>query len=99
MGRSVYRQIGAERAAEWEEKGHKRRHFFAHRLFQLPKCGPDGYKVAHRMCGEEELDHHWQLLLYADPALVERFPRALFFDDDLIWHEQHFGRPGQVASA
>ena len=99
MGWSVFRQIGAERADEWEEKGHKRRHFFAHRLFQLPKCGPDGYKVAERMCGEQELDHHWQLLLYADPALVERFPRALFFDDDLIWHGQHFGRPGQVASA
>ena len=99
MGRSVFRQIGAERAAEWEEKGHKRRHFFAHRLFQLPKCGPDGYKVAQRMCGERELDHHWQLLVYADPALVERFPRALFFDDDLIWHQQQFGRPGQVASA
>ena len=99
MGRSAFRQIGAERATEWEEKGHKRRHFFAHRLFQLPKCGPDGYKVAQRMCGEQELDHHWQLLLYADPALVERFPGALFFDDDLIWHGQHFGRPGQVASA
>ena len=99
MGRSAFRQIGAERAAEWEEKGHGRRHFFPHRLFQLPKCGPDGYRIAERMCGEQQLDHHWQLLLYADPTLVERFPRALFFDDDLIWHQQHFGRPGQVASA
>jgi hypothetical protein len=51
------------------------------------------------MCGERDLDRHWQLLLYADPALVEQFPRSLFFDDDLIWHQQHFGRPGQVASA
>jgi hypothetical protein len=99
MGRSVFRQIGADRAAEWEEKGHRRRHFFAHRLFQLPKCGPDGYKIAEWMCGEQELDHHWQLLLYADPALVERFPRELFFDDDLGWHRQHFGRLGQLASA
>ena len=99
MGRSAFRQVSAERAAEWVEKGHKRRHFFAHRLFQLPKCGPDGYRIAERMCGETDLNHHWQLLLYADPALVERFPRALFFDDDLVWHQQHFGRPGQVASA
>jgi hypothetical protein len=99
MGRSAFRQIGAERAAEWEEKGHKRRHFFAHRLFQLPKCGPDGYRIAQRMCGEQKLGRHWQLLLYADPALVDQFPRELFFDHDLIWHGQHFGRPGQVASA
>jgi hypothetical protein len=99
MGLSDFRQIGAERAAEWEEKGHRRRHFFAHRLFQLPKCGPDGYRIAERMCGERDLNRHWQLLLYADPALVKQFPRSLFFDDDLIWHQQHFGRPGQVASA
>jgi hypothetical protein len=99
MGRSAFRQIGAERAAEWEEKGHRRRHFFAHRLFQLPKCGPDGYKIAARLCGERTLDYHWQLLLFADPALVQRFPRELFFDDDLIWHQQHLGRAGQVASA
>jgi hypothetical protein len=99
MGRSAFRQIGAERAAEWEQKGHRRRHFFAHRLFQLPKCGPDGFKLAQAMLGEHELDSHWQVLLYADPELVERFPRELFFDSEVLWHQQHFGRPGQVASA
>lgn len=99
MGRSAFRRVGAERADEWVEKGHKRRHFFAHRLFQLPKCGPDGYKLAERMFGERELGRHWQLLVQADPELVERFPRELFFDDDLLWHQQHLGRPGQVASA
>ena len=52
MGRSAFRQIGAERADEWVAKGHRRRHFFAHRLFQLPKCGPDGYKLAQAMCGD-----------------------------------------------
>jgi hypothetical protein len=99
MGRSAFRQIGAERADEWVDKGHKLRHFFAHRLFQLPKCGPDGFKLAGRMCGEQALEDHWQLLVHADAALVERFPRELFFDDELLWHQQHFGRPGQVASA
>ncbi len=98
MGRSAFRQIGADRAAEWEEKGHRRRHFFAHRLFELPKCGPDGFKLARAMLGAKDLDCHWQLLVFADGALAGRFPRELFFDDDVLWHQQHFGRPGQVAS-
>jgi hypothetical protein len=98
MGQSAFRQIGGERADEWVAKGHRQRHFFAHRLFQLPKCGPDGFKLARAMCGAEELDQHWQLLVFADRALTDRFPRELFFDDDLLWHQQHLGRPGQVAS-
>jgi hypothetical protein len=51
------------------------------------------------MWGLHGLPAHWQLALYADPPLIEDFPRELFFDDDLIWHQQHFGRPGQVATA
>lgn len=99
MGRSTFREIGAERADEWVAKGHKQRHFFAHRLFQLPKCGPDGFLLARAMCGAKKLDRHWQLLVFADEALVDRFPRDLFFDNDVLWHQQHLGRPGQVASA
>src|SRR3954470_7741654 len=99
MGPAAFRQIGADRAAEWVDRGHRLRHFFPHRLFQLPKCGPDGFKLAERMCGERQLDRHWQLLVQADAALVERFPSELFFDRELLWHQQHFGRPGQVASA
>lgn len=91
--------IGVERAGEWVAKGHKLRRFFPHRLFVLPKCGPDGYRVAQAMWGLEDLEAHWQLLLYADPGLIRDFPTRLFFDDDLIWHQQHFGRPGQVATA
>ena len=51
------------------------------------------------MCGITDVTAHWQQLLYADPALISNFPRELFFDDDLIWHQQHFGRAGQVATA
>jgi hypothetical protein len=98
MGQSAFRQVVAERADEWAAMGHRHRHFFAHRLFQLPKCGPDGFKLARAMHGTEDLDHHWQLLVFADDALAGRFPRELFFDDDVLWHQQHFGRPGQVAS-
>ncbi len=99
IGETTFREIGAERAGEWVAKGHKLRHFFAHRLFHLPKCGPDGYRVARAMCGSEDLGAHWQLLVYADPGVVSKFPTELFFDDDLIWHQQQFGLPGQVATA
>jgi len=97
--RTIFRQIDANRAAEWLAKNHKLRHFFPHRLFSLPKCGPDGYRLAQAMWGLDTLEAHWQLLMYADSALIEDFPRELFFDDDLIWHQQHLGRWGQVASA
>lgn len=94
-----FRHVGGDRGAEWVAKGHRRRHFFAHSLFQLPKCAPDGYRVAQAMWGLSDLSAHWQLLLYADPVLLEGLPEELFYDDDLIWHQQHFGRPGQVATA
>jgi peptidoglycan/xylan/chitin deacetylase (PgdA/CDA1 family) len=41
----------------------------------------------------------WELVLYADGECLEGFPRDLFFDRDLIWHQQHFGLLGQVATA
>src|SRR5947209_5720303 len=99
MSAAAFRTIGAEHADEWVSKGHRLRHFFAHRLFHLPKCAPDGYRVAQAMCGLSDIGAHWQLLAYADPDIIERFPHELFFDDDLLWHQQHFGRPGQVATA
>jgi hypothetical protein len=51
------------------------------------------------MWGLDDLGAHWQLLMYCDQNIVEQFPSELFFDDDLVWHQQHFGRPGQVATA
>src|SRR4051812_42492268 len=96
---SAFREIGADREDEWVARGHLRRHFFAHRVHQLPKCGPDGFLLAERMCGIADPAAMWELVLYADPALLDEFPAELFFDDDLIWHRQQFGRPGQVATA
>lgn len=94
-----HREITAARADEALAKGYQRRHFFPHRLYFLPKCGPDGFKLAEAMCGTADPAACWEIVLYADPALLDGLPPALFFDDDLIWHQQHFGRPGQVASA
>jgi len=30
---------------------------------------------------------------------MDEFPEELFFDNDIIWHQEHFGKPGQIASA
>lgn len=93
-----YREIVAGRAGEALAKGYPTRHFFPHRLYHLPKCGPDGFRLAEAMCGATDPAACWEIVLYADPSLLADLPAELFFDDDLIWHQQHFGRPGQVAS-
>lgn len=87
-----------ERVAEWVARGHPRRHFFPHRVHQLPKCGPDGFRLASWMAGEREPAAMWQLVLHAGPPVLTEFPAELFFDDDLQWHRQQFGMPGHVAS-
>ncbi|MDQ5821150.1 MAG: hypothetical protein M3540_06900 [Actinomycetota bacterium] len=93
-----YREIAAARRDEFVAKGFKQRHFFPHRVYHLPKCGPDGFRLAERMCGRSEPDQLWEIVLYADSSLLADLPRELFFDDDLLWHQQHFGRLGQVAA-
>jgi hypothetical protein len=95
----TFREFGPERAEEFAARGHRPRHFFPHRLAHLPKCGPDGLEIATSMCGETDPGRLWELVLYAAEPVVERFPRELFFDDELSWHRQQFGRPGQVATA
>ena len=39
-----------------------------------------------------------EVIIYAQPSVISEFPLDLFFDDDVIWHQQHFGKPGQVAT-
>jgi hypothetical protein len=92
-------EITAERRDEYVARGHMPRRFFPHRAHHLPKCGPDGFKLAQRMCGVEDPGAMWEVLLYAAPEIVAAYPEDLFFDDDLVWHRQQFGRPGQIASA
>lgn len=94
-----FREVAAERADEFVAKGHKRRHFFPHRIYHLPKCGPDGLKLAAAMCGVDDPAAMSEIVLYADEATLVEFPPDLFFDDDVVWHQQQFGRPGQVATA
>ena len=79
-------------------RGFRRSHAFPHRVVRLPKAGPDGYKLAKRMCGDVHPDQLWELVLYALPPALDGLPDELFFDDDIVWHQQQFGLPGQIAS-
>lgn len=94
-----WRAVGAERGPELVAAGHRERGVFPHRVLFLPRPGPDGFKLARRMCGPLEAASFWELLLFADEAALADLPRELFFDDDLIWHRQHLGRAGHVAVA
>jgi hypothetical protein len=94
----VVRDMGPDRLSEFMARGHKERHFFPHRLVRLPKAGPDGYKLAERMCGKVNAAQLWEIVLYALPPVGDEFPTELFFDDEVVWHQQQFGLPGQVAT-
>src|SRR5262249_12878654 len=50
-------------------------------------------------CGITNPNALWEIVLYGFGAAVDSFPEELFFDPDLIWHQQHGGRRGQIASA
>jgi hypothetical protein len=98
-GISAFGELGMEREAEFLSKGIAKRYFFPHRTYYLPKCGPDGLKLALRMCGHAALDRMWEVVIYALSPVVDRFSSELFFDKELIWHEQQFGKKGQIATA
>lgn len=87
------------RADEFFALGQPRRRFFPHRVHRLPKCGPDGFLLAEEMCGIDDPAAMTELVLFADEELLHGLPQELFFDDDVIWHQQQFGLPGQIASA
>jgi hypothetical protein len=80
-------------------RGYKRRHFFPHSVLTLPRAGPDGLLAIREAAGIDQPDGLWELILYAEPPVVDEFPRELFFDRDLAWHQQHFGKVGQIATA
>jgi hypothetical protein len=96
---STFREITENRRGDFFNRGCNERYFFSHKISYFPKCGPDGYKLAYRMCGESDPNKHWEVVLHAISPVVDEFPNELFFDDDLIWHQQQFGEIGQIATA
>ena len=91
--------ISRARGHEFEEKGHRRRHFFAHNLYHLPKCAPDAFKLGERMCDRSDPGAHWELLMCAEESELAGLPADLFDDSEVLWHGQQFGLPGQIAWA
>jgi len=99
QGSVLFREISQERLTEFLSRGYKQRHFFPHRIYFLPKCGPEGFKLAKRMCGVTDPDKSWQINLYGASPIIDEFPLDLFFDAELMWHQQQFGQKGQVGTA
>ncbi len=96
---SLFRTVGADRAAEYRERGFHRRHFFAHRAYYVPRAGPDGLQLAKAMYGVSDPARLKQVLVFAGDEARAGIPPELFFDDDLVWHRQQLGLPGLVAGA
>jgi len=96
---SKFREIMPDRCGEFKDQGLLGRHFFPHRCYYLPKCGPDGLKMSQRMCGIADPNASWEAVLYATGSAAREFPADLYFDDEVVWHRQQFGRVGQVATA
>lgn len=88
----------AESRHRFLDAGYLARHFFPHQLRCLPRPGPDGARLARWMCGVREPGELWQIVMHATPPVIDEFPDELFFDAELLWHQQHLNRTGQVAS-
>ncbi|HXJ84922.1 MAG TPA: hypothetical protein VMS64_40295 [Candidatus Methylomirabilis sp.] len=96
---SRFREVVPERLSEFLRKGFKARHFFPHRLYYLPRAGSDGMQLARSIYGVSDARRLRQVLLFATGPALEGIPSELFFDDDLVWHQQQLGLPGHVAAA
>jgi peptidoglycan/xylan/chitin deacetylase (PgdA/CDA1 family) len=92
-------EAGPEAAQRFLDADIPRRYFFPHRVYVLPKGGPDGLELAKAMAANANPARLREFVLYAVPPVLDEFPRDLFFDDDLQWHQQQFGLQGQVACA
>ena len=93
------RELGLDARADFVALGHRGALFFPHHFFTLPKYGPDGYRLAERMCGSASPEESWEVVLYAGAPHVDEVPDEAWFDDELVWHQQQFGRRGQIATA
>jgi glycosyltransferase involved in cell wall biosynthesis len=94
-----YREAGEGSADSFIRAGFKKRNWFPHRIYVVPKGGPDGMELARRILGCRQPERLREFLLYALPSVIAPMPRDMFYDDDLQWHQQQFGIDGQIACA
>ncbi len=99
IGIANYRRFSAGLLPGFMGNGVRKREFFAHNTYFLPSAGPDGLKAAKRMCGINDPNRLWEIILFAGPPQTDEFPETLFFDDNIIWHKRQYGMPGQIATA
>lgn len=96
---SKYRAFPSGLSEHFQKIGYRSRYFFPHNTYYLPRCGPDGYYLADKMLGAVKPDQLWEIILYVGEPVVSEFPRSLYFDDDIVWHQQQLGKNGQIATA
>lgn len=79
--------------------GFRGRHRFPHRLYLLPRGGPEGVKLAARMCDVHDPARLRELLLFAADGHLDDLPDDVFFDTDLMWHGRQLGMRGLAGVA
>jgi len=92
-------EAGADALPRFRAAGFEQRNFFPHRVYVLPKAGPDGLKLATRMAGVSDPGQLREFVLCATSPVAEEIPAHVYADDDVQWHRQQFGLPAQVACA
>ena len=60
----VYRELVPDQVARFVERGYRPRQFFPHRIYALPKCGPDAVKLTRSMVGRLRRPRYWTLLVH-----------------------------------
>jgi peptidoglycan/xylan/chitin deacetylase (PgdA/CDA1 family) len=94
-----FHEITVTRRTEFLQHSYPERHFFPHQIYFLPKAGPDGIKTATSAGLDVTPDTLWEILVYALPPVLDEFPDALYFNMDVVWHQQHLFKRGLVATA
>jgi len=94
-----YRSCGPEEVTALHERGFRKSRIFPHQIYYLRKCGPDGFLLAKQMYGLTDPSKMFQVQLYAHESLHHLLPADLWFDNELLWHQQQFGMQGQIATA
>jgi peptidoglycan/xylan/chitin deacetylase (PgdA/CDA1 family) len=94
-----YHEISDGVRAAFATRGFRGRHFFAHHSYFLPIPGADALKLAAAMCHIDRPDALWTITLHAAEPALSAVPEPLYFDSDLVWHQEHYGMPGHVAFA
>ncbi|MCP4351811.1 MAG: hypothetical protein GY795_40635 [Desulfobacterales bacterium] len=65
------RIIDENRKDEFFNKGYKKRYFFPHEVYYLPRCGPEGFFFANRMWNISNPNSLWEIIPSIKDAVYE----------------------------